>query len=125
MATKEKSANEKIGPPSGLWFTKAFPEGNENESRRCKRRMIERYFEGFLRGYNVCHGSTFEITEFVWSIDSEGPPRVHRLEVYITPPPIQVPPATTDPPNPSHPPPKMTIDVGQDPKNAKDILSNA
>ena len=113
MAKKKKVANKKKGgQPEGLWFTKIFTEGSESDSRPRKRRVIERYYEGFLRGYNVGHQSDFEITKFDWSIVSEGTAGTrHQLEVYITPPPIPAPPgggATTDPPNPTHPPPKMT-----------------
>ena len=125
MAEEKKSAEEKSGPPSGLWFTKTFTEGTEAEPEKSKKRAIERYYEGFLRGYNRGRppGSQhFEITKFNWT---EDPPKVHRLDVYITPPPLVVPPATTDPPNPSHPPPKMTFDVGTDPDTAEDISSNA
>ena len=115
MAEEKKSAEEKSGPPSGLWFTKTFTEGTEAEPKKSKKRAIERYYEGFLRGYNRRRPPGW----------TEGPPKEHRLDVYITPPPLVVPPATTDPPNPSHPPPKMTFDVGQDPDTAEDISSNA
>jgi hypothetical protein len=110
MAKKKKSAKSTDGPPVGLWFTKIFTEGSESESRPRKRRAIERYYTGFLRGYNIGHQSNFQITEFVWSISEGAAGTKHRLDVYITPPPLPAPPggATTDPPTPSHPPPKMT-----------------
>jgi len=117
LMAKKKKAVKKVDP-QGTWFTKRFKEGDSGDTRIRKRRLIEKYFEGYLRAYNdePTHITKFEFIRdednpFRWTIvqDNENG-TIHELEVIITPAPIVSGGggSTTDPPNPAHPPPKMT-----------------
>jgi len=113
--SKKKTADT-LPQNSGMWFEKNFTEQDGSETIGRKRKLVEAFYAGYLHSYNQ-NGSSANVykilTEkndgfdgFQWSIVNGK----QHLEVFIKPTPTPEAPGggASDPPNPSHPPPKLT-----------------